>query len=81
MSIRLKKYRVVAVFILGILPSLGSAEDNEWMVLKDTEKLQKFMDGLIIERPLKRGKVSRAEFFSDGSSLLHSWGGTFIRTW
>jgi len=34
----------MAVLIIGILPSLGSAEDNEWAVLKDTEKLQKFMD-------------------------------------
>ena len=81
MSIRLKKYAVVAVLIIGILPSFGFAEVNEWAPLKDTEKLQKFISGLIIERPLTRGKVSKAEFFSDGTSLLHSWGGTFIRTW
>ena len=41
---RLKKYRVMAVLFLGILPSLVSAEDDEWAVIKDTEKLQRFIN-------------------------------------
>ena len=81
MLMRLKFKSFMAVLIFGISSSLVCAEDAEWVVLKDTEKLQKFMEGLIIERPLIRGKVSKAEFFSDGTSLLHSWGGTFFRTW
>ncbi len=81
----LRNYSVITILILGMLPGLvnadDDADDDEWEVLRDVTKLQKFMDGLIIERPLIRGRKSKAEFFSDGTSLLHTWGGTFIRTW
>jgi hypothetical protein len=39
MLMRLKIYRVMAVLFLGILPALVSAEDADWAVLKDVEKL------------------------------------------
>ena len=80
--IYMKIYSVLVVCLLCASPTLVSADDDAgWYVLRDIEKLQRFMDGLIVKRPLIRGKFSTAEFFSDGTSLLHSWGGTFIRTW
>ena len=61
--------------------SLEGQEHVEWTRVKDVEKLKKFMDGLSFERPLVRGKIAKAEFFADGTSLLHAWGATFHRTW
>ncbi|MFV9614788.1 MAG: hypothetical protein ACNYZG_02475 [Gammaproteobacteria bacterium] len=77
----MKNYSVIIMLFLCVLPMLVNADDDEWEALKDVENLQKFMDGLIVERPLTQGEKSKAEFFSDGTSLLQTWGGTFFRTW
>lgn len=77
----LKNYSVITILFYCLLPALVSADEDEWVPVDDKEKLRAFLDGLVIERPLARGKISKSEIYSDGTAILHSWGGTFIRTW
>jgi hypothetical protein len=73
------------VFI-GLALALGMAcsvwaQNEGWAPVTGAETLRNFMSGLVAERKLPSGEVSRAEYKADGTGVLYSWGAEFPRTW
>jgi len=57
------------------------AQDGQWQPVTGSQALGDFMSGLKAERELPNGEMSRAEYFEDGTGVLHSWGASIPRTW
>ena len=73
-----------ALIIAGFLSPLIAtvqAQNDGWEPVTGTDTLREFMSGLVAERKLPGGVVSRAEYKADGTGVLYSWGGQFSRTW
>jgi len=57
------------------------AQDAQWESVTGADTLREFMAGLKAERKLPSGKKQSVEYQADGTGILHSWGGSFLRTW
>lgn len=73
---------VVMTLIASVLTGLQAhAQERNWVPVTGVEALREFMSGLIAERKLPGGNVSRAEYRADGTGVLYAWGERFPRTW
>jgi hypothetical protein len=57
------------------------AQGAEWTPVTGADALRTFMSGLIAERELPNGEMSRGEYNADGSGTLHAWGAELPRKW
>ena len=57
------------------------AQSNQWQPVTGAETLRNFISGLIVERELPNGEMSRGEYRADGTGTLYSWGAELQRTW
>ena len=71
---------LVFIGILGLCAP-AVAQEGDWVPVTGAETLREFMSGLTAERTLPGGGVNRAEYYADGTGVLHSWGASFRRTW
>ena len=76
------KVLTVAGLLLPLIASApAQAQNDGWESVTGVDTLREFMSGLVAERKLPGGVVSRAEYKADGTGVLYSWGGQFSRTW
>ena len=79
--IEIKFLRVIIFFLCLAGSHSILAQEKEWVSLTGDENLRAFMSGLIVERQLAHGWISRGVYSADGSGKLTTWGATFPRTW
>ena len=73
--------QTIALIILSVLIGATTAHGNEWLPVTGASALNDFMSGMKAKRTLPNGKLSRGEYFSDGTGTLFSWGAAIPRSW
>jgi hypothetical protein len=78
-----KKYlkQTAYTFIFCMMVFNVYAQDAQWEPVTGADTLREFMAGLKAERKLPSGKKQSVEYHADGTGILHSWGGSFPRSW
>ena len=74
-------WALVVLSCLLVHPIPPRAQDSNWEPVTGADRLRQFMSGLVTERRLPGGVISRAEYEADGTGILYSCGGKFERTW
>ncbi len=73
-------YQVLCVLLLG-QSTYAFAQEPGWEAVTGADTLRTFMSGLVAERTLPGGGVSRGDYKADGTGVLTAWGSTIPRTW
>ncbi len=64
--------------MVGFTPQ---SHGNQWTPITGIETLKSFMSGVVAERTLPSGELSKGEYNADGTGTLYSWGAQIQRTW
>ena len=70
---------IVTLIIAVSMPAI--AQDGDWVPVTGAGTLRSFMEERTAVRKLPDGEVTRGEYFSDGTGVLHEYGASFPRTW